>query len=74
MLIHIKYNRGAMTIDLSKFFPTTITNFKKLLDVIDLDYAHRQDNYDALYNFLDGYFRKGGKNVSRFITILDQRS
>lgn len=44
-VINITYHegRGHMTVVLDKFFPTDVTRLRKLLEVIDEDYEHRDE-------------------------------
>ena len=53
MELIIKYDNGQMTINMNTFFPTSQTRLKKLLNVIALDYEHKDEHIRTL----EGYFR-----------------
>jgi len=52
MDLKIVYETGQMTIHMNSFFPTSQAKLKKLLNVIDLDYEHK----DELIITLEQYF------------------
>lgn len=53
-ILYIKWETGYMNINLDVFFPCTKVKFNKLLKVIELDWAHR----DELRETLKVYFQE----------------
>lgn len=51
-IIQIKYPRGHMSIKLDTFFPTSQSNFKKLLRVIEMDWMDQDDHIQKIKNWL----------------------
>lgn len=53
-ILSIRWDTGSMDIRMEAFFPCEMARFKKLLKVIDLDYAHS----DSLKDILKVYFQQ----------------
>ena len=51
--IHIEWYNGKMTIHLNQFFPASGTAIKKLMKVIEMDWAHRAEIIEQILNFLN---------------------
>ena len=51
MDIQIKYDNGQMNIRMDAFFPTSQARLKKLLNVVDLDFEHREEIMQTMQQF-----------------------
>lgn len=51
MDLKIVYETGQMTIHMNSFFPTSQAKLKKLLNVIDLDFEHREEIIQTMRQF-----------------------
>lgn len=51
MDIQIKYDNGQMNIRMDAFFPTSQARLKKLLNVVDLDFEHREEIMHTMQQF-----------------------
>lgn len=51
MDLKIKYETGQMTIHMNSFFPTSQARLKKLLNVVALDYEHKDDHIQTLEQY-----------------------
>lgn len=51
-IIQINYPRGHMSINLDTFFPTSQSNFKKLLRVIEMDWVSQDDLIQAIATWM----------------------
>ena len=51
MDIQIKYDNGQMNIRMDAFFPTSQARLKKLLNVVDLDFEHREEIIQTMQQF-----------------------
>ena len=54
MDIQIKYKNGQMNIHMNIFFPTSQARLKKLLKVVELDFEHRDEIFQTMYQFFQG--------------------
>ena len=51
MDIQIKYDNGQMNIHMDAFFPTSQARLKKLLNVVDRDFEHREEIMQTMQQF-----------------------
>lgn len=52
-IITINYPNGYMTINLDTFFPTSQSNFKKLLKVIEMDWQNRDGHIRLIKQWVE---------------------
>ena len=82
MNITIKYDKGQMNIQMNEFFPTSQTRFKKLLNVVALDYIHQDEILQDMQQFFENkvseleerrIYSGQKKQFLKHLEILEQR-
>jgi len=65
MQVIINYSNGCMTINLDNFFPTTQKNVKKLLQTINMDWKHGEENIKTIRAWMTQEIQLCDKNLKR---------
>lgn len=74
MDLKITYSNGKMIIRMNTFFPTSQARFKKLLKVIDLDFAHRDEHIQTLEQYFNEKVQElEEKRISSGKKVLDYK-
>lgn len=75
-VLYIKYDNGSMTINMDVFFPCSKEALKKLLKVIDLDWAHDLELREKLKVYFQnkipecqGLYEQNGKEYWKYTQL-----